>query len=94
MVEISLYCLSRGRTPAVTPSVTMTPSAAVPISNSNNTLWRTESFLARLGALLNLKMPDLFDNHKIISSRAPHFYLGREVFFAVARTTTKLGCHR
>jgi hypothetical protein len=45
----------------------------VPLSNANNTLWRTESFLACLGALLNLKRPDLFDDHKMISRRAPHF---------------------
>jgi hypothetical protein len=65
------------------------PSAVVPLSNSNNTLWRTESFLARLGALLNLKRPDLFDGHKMISSRAPHFLPWKRSLFRTGKNNHK-----
>jgi hypothetical protein len=57
--------------------------------NSNSTLWRTESFLARLCALLNLKMPDLFDDHKMISRRAPHYLPWKRSIFHSGKNNHK-----
>jgi hypothetical protein len=82
-VEVSLYRPSLGGTPAGPPS--LTPSAVVPLSNSNSTLWHTETFLAPLGALPNLKMPDLSDDHKMISRIAPHFSPWRRSLFRSCR---------
>jgi hypothetical protein len=61
----------------------------VPLSNSNNTLWCTQSFLARLGALLNLKRPDLFNDHKMISRRAPHFLPWKRSLFRTGKNNHK-----